>query len=46
MGPNSKFVGHSTEISQQSKIKGPFRYDTKKITIDETKNVIQSVFRQ
>ena len=25
VGPNSKFVGHFTEIIQQSKIKGPLQ---------------------
>ena len=27
VAPNSKFVGHSTEIIQQSKIKGPLKFN-------------------
>ena len=35
VGPNSKFFGHSTEIIQQSKIKGPLseQAPTKKFSI-------------
>ena len=50
VAPSSKFVGHSTEIIRQSKIKGPFTKQTKIVHIlfpfwEFAINFIWSVFR-